>query len=182
MKKYLCVFCGSASGKGNSFVDFAIELGESIVNHGYHLVYGGASIGVMGAVADRVLEKGHEVVGVMPQSLIDWEVGHKGLTKLEVVDSMHVRKEKMYTYSDAFVAIPGGFGTLDELCEIVTWAQLKYHQKPIYILNFNGFFDHLIMHFKKAHENGFISKEHIDLIKVYNDIPDMMKSIQEELN
>ena len=182
MNNNLCVFCGSASGKGSGYIDFAIELGSAIADNNYHLVYGGASIGVMGAVADQVLEKGNDVIGVMPQSLIDWEVGHKGLTKLDIVDSMHVRKEKMYAYSDAFIAIPGGFGTLDELCEIVTWAQLKYHEKPIYILNYNGFFDYLIKHFESASENGFISKEHLALIKTVSTIDELMNDLKEKLS
>ena len=181
MRKRVCIFCGSSSGKSAKYVDFAKDLGDKMCDENYDLVYGGASIGVMGAVADKVLERGNDVIGIMPQSLIDWEVGHQGLTKLEVVDSMHKRKELMYDYSDTFVAIPGGFGTLDELCEIITWAQLKYHSKPIYVLNFNGFFTSMLDHFKNAHEEGFISKEHLDLVRVVNSTEDLMGSLKESL-
>lgn len=164
--KNVCVFCGSASGKGESYIAMARDLGQKIVSNNMGLVYGGASIGVMGAVADSVLKENGEVIGVMPKSLVDWEVGHDGLTKFEMVDSMHERKQKMYDYSDIFVAIPGGMGTLDELCEIVTWAQLEYHKKPIYLVNFNGFFDGLIQHFKNAVKEGFLKQEHMDLITI----------------
>ncbi len=181
MRKKICVFCGSASGKGSKYINLSLELGESLCDNNYDLVYGGASIGVMGAVADKVLERGNEVIGVMPQSLINWEVGHKGLTTLDVVDTMHARKERMYDYSDAFVAIPGGFGTLDELCEIITWAQLKYHLKPIYVYNFDGFFTHMLEHFKKAHEEGFISKEHLDMVHVVESTEELMKSLKEQV-
>ena len=179
-RKKLCVFCGSASGKGSKYIDLARELGSAICENNMDLVYGGASIGVMGAVADKVLEQGHEVIGVMPQSLINWEVGHRDLTKLEVVGSMHERKEKMYDYSDAFVAIPGGFGTLDELCEIITWAQLKYHEKPIYVLNINGFFTAMLEHFKNAHKEGFISEEHLNLVHVVESTEELMNSLKEK--
>lgn len=165
MKK-ICVFCGSASGKGENYIKMAQELGDKIVINNFGLVYGGASIGVMGAVADSVLKNNGEVIGVMPKSLVDWEVGHEGLSKFEIVETMHERKEKMYDYSDAFVAIPGGMGTLDELCEIVTWAQLEYHKKPIFLVNFNGFFDGLIAHFKNAVTEGFLKQEHMDLITI----------------
>lgn len=181
MRKKICVFCGSSSGKSSKYVEFARELGAKMSEQNFDLVYGGASIGVMGAVADQVLEKGNDVIGIMPQSLIDWEVGHKGLTKLEVVDTMHKRKELMYDYSDVFVAIPGGFGTLDELCEIITWAQLKYHLKPIYVLNFNGFFTSMLDHFKNAHKEGFISKEHLDLVRVVDSVDEFLASLKEIL-
>jgi len=167
--KRICVFCGSASGQGDSYINMAKDLGEKIVSNNMGLVYGGASIGVMGAVADSVLSAKGEVIGVMPKSLVDWEVGHDGLSKFEMVDSMHERKQKMYDYSDIFVAIPGGMGTLDELCEIVTWAQLEYHKKPIYLVNFNGFFDGLIAHFKNAVKEGFLKQEHMDLITIVDD-------------
>lgn len=167
--KKICVFCGASSGKGSQYVDMAISLGQKLVENNYGLVYGGASIGVMGAVADSVLENKGEVIGVMPKSLVDWEVGHEGLSKFEIVDTMHARKERMYDYSDAFIAIPGGFGTLDELCEILTWAQLEYHSKPIFLMNYNGFFDGLIQHFKNAVAEGFLRQEHYDLITIVND-------------
>tara|TARA_R110002072_G_scaffold534_2_gene3564 strand:+ start:103571 stop:104113 length:543 start_codon:yes stop_codon:yes gene_type:complete len=162
MKK-LCVFCGSSAGNDPKYVSEAKDLGAFMAENQLGLVYGGASIGVMGAVADGVLDKKGTVVGVIPQSIIDLEVGHQHLTNLYIVDSMHERKQKMYDLSDAFLAIPGGIGTLDELCEIFTWAQLEYHKKPIYIVNQDGFFDHLLNHFQSCVDKGFVKKEHLDL-------------------
>ncbi len=158
--KYICVFCGSSKGLGEEYLKSARKFGEQIAAKGWGLVYGGASIGVMGAVADGVLAGGSEVIGVIPESLVNWEVAHDGLTKLHIVDSMHTRKKMMYDLSDAFVAIPGGMGTLDELCEIITWSQLKLHTKPCYVLNENNFYRHLIAHFDFICEQGFLSTEH----------------------
>ncbi|MDD0854308.1 TIGR00730 family Rossman fold protein [Halobacteriovorax sp. GB3] len=176
MKK-IAVFCGSSAGKSPKYVEMAKELGELLVENNMGLVYGGASIGVMGAVADSVLEKKGEVWGVMPKSLVDWEVAHDNLTKFEVVESMHERKKIMYDWSDAFVAIPGGMGTLDELCEIITWAQLEYHTKPCYVLNFDGFFDHLLAHFKLANAEGFLSDEHLGLVREVNSIQEFIADV-----
>lgn len=163
--KYLCVFCGSSPGLGSRYLKEGEELGKEIVKRGWGLVYGGASVGVMGAVAEGVLSSGGSVIGVMPESLVRWEVAHKNLTELHIVDSMHTRKKMMYDLSDAFLAIPGGMGTLDELCEIVTWSQLKLHQKPCYILNQNNFYRHLIAHFDHITEQGFLSQEHRRIVK-----------------
>lgn len=158
--KYICVFCGSSNGQSPDYVESARKFGEAIAKRGFGLVYGGASIGVMGAVADGVLAAGGEVVGVIPESLVNWEVAHDGLTKLHIVDSMHTRKKMMYDLSEVFIAIPGGMGTLDELCEIVTWSQLKLHTKPCFVLNENNFYRHLIAHFDHICEQGFLSTEH----------------------
>lgn len=179
MKK-ICVFCGSSAGRDKSYLEMAEEMADLLVEQDYGLVYGGASIGVMGAMADKVLKEKGEVWGVMPQSLVDWEVAHEGLTKFEIVDSMHARKEIMYNWSDAFIALPGGFGTLDELCEILTWAQLRYHEKPCFLFNFNGFFDHLVGHFQHINKEGFLSDEHLNLITVVNsmdELSDEMKKL-----
>ncbi|MFT6068450.1 MAG: hypothetical protein ACJAT2_000217 [Bacteriovoracaceae bacterium] len=162
----LCVFCGSKEGKSKKYTELGLELGALMAKEKMPLVYGGGSVGIMGVLADACLENGGSVYGVMPQSLMDWEVGHSGLTELTVVESMHERKAKMYELSDGFVALPGGMGTLDELCEIITWAQLDYHKKPIYLLNDFGFFDHLIKHFDLAVEEGFLSQEHRDWVNV----------------
>ncbi|OUR93525.1 Rossman fold protein, TIGR00730 family [Halobacteriovorax marinus] len=177
MKK-ICVFCGSSAGKSKAYIEMANDVADLLVEQDHGLVYGGASIGVMGAMADKVLKKNGEVWGVMPQSLVDWEVAHEGLTKFEVVDSMHARKEVMYNWSDAFVALPGGFGTLDELCEILTWAQLKYHEKPCFLLNFNGFFDHLIKHFQHINKEGFLSDEHLELITIVDSIEELSVELE----
>jgi uncharacterized protein (TIGR00730 family) len=169
MKK-LCVFCGSAAGNSDYMTE-ARRLGAEIAKSGMGLVYGGASIGLMGAFADGALSASGEVHGVIPRFLGDREIAHAGLTELHYVDSMHERKQLMYDLSDGFLAFPGGMGTLDELCEIVTWAQLKKHDKPCYLYNYNGFFDGLIAHFKKCTEEGFLSAEHLKLVRVCEQLP-----------
>ncbi len=177
MKK-ICVFCGSASGKNSKYVGLANELGDKLVQKDMGLVYGGASIGVMGAVADSVLKKDGAVWGVIPQAIIDLEVGHENLTELKIVGSMHERKKQMYDLSDAFVAIPGGMGTLDELCEIITWAQLKFHHKPCYVLNVDGFFDHLMEHFRYINTEGFLSDEHLALVKEVKSLDELFSDFE----
>ncbi len=166
MKK-ICVFCGSSTGKKPQYVEQARSLGADMAKRDIGLVYGGASIGVMGAIANGCLEAGGKVWGVIPQSIIDLEVGHQNLTGLEVVDGMHERKARMYELSDAFFALPGGMGTLDELCEIITWAQLQYHSKPCYIINTDGFFDGLLQHFSYINKEGFLSDAHYQLFKSF---------------
>ncbi len=162
MKK-LCVFCGSKSGNQQYLKD-AETLGHLLAENKIGLVYGGAKVGLMGALADGVLAKGGDVWGVMPQSLIDLEVAHKDLKMFYTVSNMHERKQKMYDLSDGFLAIPGGMGTLDELFEITTWGQLQYHNKPIWLLNSRGFFDNLLGHLRLASREGFISASHLNLI------------------
>jgi len=168
LKKRICVFCGSSDGKSSEYREKAKELGVELAKQDIGLVYGGASIGVMGAVADACLEAGGEVIGVIPQSILDIEVGHDHLTRLHVVKDMHERKAKMYELSDGFFTIPGGMGTLDELCEIVTWSQLGYHNKPCYVINQNGFFTNLLNHFRHANAEGFLSDEHLDLVREFS--------------
>jgi uncharacterized protein (TIGR00730 family) len=177
MKKNICVFCGSAEGKKPEYMELAKNFGIELMNRKMGLVYGGASVGLMGAVADGLLNSGGEVYGVIPQHLVDYEVAHKNLTKLYVVSTMHERKKKMYDLSDVFVAIPGGFGTLDELFEILTWAQLELHDKPCYILNVNGFYDHLLSHVKKANTEGFVSNKHLELLKVVGSLDELFDAI-----
>lgn len=179
--KRICVFCGSSSGKSPEYLKVAQELGKLLAQNNFGLVYGGASIGIMGAVADAVLAEGGKVWGVIPQSIMDLEVAHGNLTELHVVDSMHERKKLMYDLSDAFVALPGGMGTLDELCEILTWAQLGYHRLPCYLVNYQGFFDHLMTHFKKINEEGFLSNEHLALLTEVSDNKKLLEMIQQEV-
>lgn len=176
--KYLCVFCGSSKGQGEEYTKSARKFGEHIAKKGWGLVYGGASIGVMGAVADGVLEAGGEVIGVIPESLVNWEVAHANLTKLHIVDSMHTRKKMMYDLSDAFVAIPGGMGTLDELCEIITWSQLKLHTKPCFVLNENNFYRHLIAHFDHICEQRFLSTEHRRIVREASDQTELWQLLE----
>jgi uncharacterized protein (TIGR00730 family) len=153
----VCVFCGAGRGAGSSFLELAAELGRAIVARGSGLVYGGASVGMMGALANAALGAGGAVVGVIPRALVDREIAHAGLTELLVVESMHARKARMVELSDSFVALPGGFGTLDELFEVTTWAQLGLHRKPIGVLDANGFFSSLLAHVDGAVSSGLIS-------------------------
>ncbi len=177
MKKMLCVFCGSSPGKNLKYMDLARELGLKMGAKEIGLVYGGASIGLMGQIADACLEKKSKVVGVIPDSLTKLEIAHKGLTENHIVSNMHERKKLMYDLSDAFVAIPGGMGTLDEICEILTWAQLKYHNKPCFILNTFGFYDALLEHFRFVNNEGFLKKEHLDLVKVVSSIDELLEQV-----
>ena len=165
----ICVFCGSKGGNGDAFTNEAKRFGQWMAEHKHNLVYGGASIGVMAAVADAVLEKGSEVYGVMPSVLKDMEVAHKGLSKFYETEDMHERKKLMYQLSDIFVIFPGGFGTMDELFEILTWKQLGLHNKPIIIYNLNGYFDNMVKQFQAMKDNGFLSEEHLGYLNIAND-------------
>ncbi|OGV34341.1 MAG: Rossman fold protein, TIGR00730 family [Lentisphaerae bacterium GWF2_45_14] len=163
--KYICVFCGSSHGSNPIYAKAARLLGKEIAKRGFGLVYGGASVGIMGEIADTVLEAGSEVIGVIPERL-EKEVAHKGLSKLHTVGTMHERKALMYELSDFFIALPGGFGTLDEIFEALTWAQLGYHPKPCGLLNTAGYYDELLNFLKKSVREGFIKKEHFEMLCV----------------
>ncbi len=168
------VFCGSSSGQGDGYRATATELGGLLAARGLTLVYGGAHVGTMGAVADGCLVAGGKVVGVMPQRLVDREVAHAGLTELHVVDSMHTRKALMAERSDAFIALPGGFGTYDELFEILTWAQIGLHTKPIGLLNVGGFYTPLLTFLHGAVAAGFVQQRHFDLLHVAETAADLL--------
>jgi hypothetical protein len=155
----VCVFCGSSTGKHPGYKLAAQSFGRALVRRGKGLVYGGGRVGLMGVIADTVLEAGGEVYGVLPEALATLEVGHEGLTELFLVPNMHARKAKMAELSDAFVAMPGGYGTLEELFEVVTWAQLGLHDKPIALLNVAGYFDGLLGCIDSAVAEGFIRPE-----------------------
>ena len=142
--KTLCVYCGSNAGNNPVYAEQARVLGRTMAEQGLVLVYGGGNVGLMGIVADAVLEHGGEVIGVIPQQLVDWEVAHRGVTRLEVVDSMHTRKQRMFELSDGFIALPGGFGTLDEMFEMLTWRQLGLGKKPCAFLDVQGFWQPLM--------------------------------------
>jgi len=165
-KKWICVFCGSAVGARAEFAAAADNLGRAIAERGYGLVFGGGSIGLMGVAADAALDAGAEVFGVIPDLIMDCEVGHNGLTELCVVRSMHERKAMMANRADAFIALPGGFGTMDEFMEIVTWAQLGIHSKPCVLVNVAGYYDPLLRFLEVAVEDGFIRHENRGLIQV----------------
>ena len=142
--KSICVYCGSNAGSKPAYTERAIALGDRIAKEGLQLVYGGGNVGLMGIVADAVLAAGGEVVGVIPEQLVNWEVAHRGVSRLEVVGSMHERKMRMFDLSDGFVALPGGFGTLDEMFEMLTWRQLGLGNKPCAFLDVEGFFEPLV--------------------------------------
>jgi uncharacterized protein (TIGR00730 family) len=161
MSRRICVFCGSSPGAdAAAFAAMARDTGAAIARAGYGVVYGGGRIGLMGLVADAALAEGAEVIGVIPRALSGAEIAHDGLTRLHVVESMHERKALMASLSDGFVALPGGFGTMDEFCEILSWKQLGIHDKPIALLNFNGYFAELIALFDGMVRRGFVSPQH----------------------
>ena len=157
--KRICVYCGSSPGKISDYQEAAKILGKELAERGIGLVYGGASIGVMGTVADAVLEQGGEVFGVIPFVLAKREVAHKGLDELFVVNSMHERKAKMAELSDGFIALPGGWGTIEEIFEMLTWAQLGLHDKPCGLLNISSYYDHLFAFLEHAIDQRFVQQE-----------------------
>lgn len=160
----ICVFCGSSFGRGSVYREAAGECGRLIAAHGAGLVYGGSQLGLMGVVADTVAGLGMPVTGVVPKLLVEKEAAHRGLTDLRVVASMHERKALMAELATAFLAIPGGFGTFDELFEIITWAQLGLHSKPVGLLNVNGYFDPMLRMIDHAVEEGFIKERYRGLV------------------
>lgn len=171
--KRICVFCGSSNGQTKIYTEQAKQVGHYLAQNSIGLVYGGGRVGVMGAVANAVLELGGDVIGVIPKSLVTAEVAHHEVTKLHIVEGMHERKKMMYDFSDAFMVLPGGMGTLDEMFEILTWAQLQYHSKPVFILNSFGFFDDLLSYLNKCNREGFIKNEHLHLFKVIKDFKEI---------
>ena len=177
----LAVYCGSSMGADPLFADAAKAIGEEMARRGIGLVYGGGRLGLMGVVADAVLEGGGEVHGVIPQALIDLEVAHTGLTELHVVTSMHERKSKMTELTDAFVALPGGIGTLDELFEAWTWNALGYHSKPFCLLNPAGFWDKLIGFLDHVTESGFMSPERRAQLLVADTIAEGIEKLDEAI-
>ena len=158
--KTLAVYCGAAHGVNPVYADAARLLARAMVDHNISLVYGGGKVGLMGVIADEVLRLGGEATGVIPRALVEREVGHAGLTRLFVVKDMHERKAMMADLSEGFIAMPGGMGTLEELFEMLTWAQLGIHAKPIGLLNVNGFYDGLIGFVAHQHASGFVRAEH----------------------
>jgi uncharacterized protein (TIGR00730 family) len=156
----ICVFCGSNRGSDPAYLDAARVLGQLFAREGVALVYGGGSVGLMGELADAVLQAGGEVIGVIPHALWAREVGHRGLTDLRIVDTMHERKAMMADLADAFIALPGGLGTLEEILEIWTWAQLGLHQKPVGFLDVNGFFASLMQFLDRAVSEQFLKPQH----------------------
>jgi uncharacterized protein (TIGR00730 family) len=166
----VCVFCGGNPGRRPSYAAAATALGEALAERGMAVVYGGASVGLMGAVADAALAKGGKVYGVLPSFMTGREIGHQGLTELSLVGSMHERKGQMAARSGAFVALPGGFGTLDELFEVLTWSQLGLHKKPIALLDVDGYFTSLVAFLDHAEREGLLRPEHRAMLFVESDV------------
>lgn len=173
--KRICVFCGSSRGLSDQYINAAKELGLALVKRNIGLVYGGASVGLMGEIANTVMEAKGEVIGVIPKALVEREVACKKLPDLRVVGSMHERKALMVELSDGFIALPGGLGTLEELFEVLTWAQLGIHEKPCGILNINGYFDHLVEFLNHTESQKFIEKEHRSMILIDNEPAELIK-------
>jgi uncharacterized protein (TIGR00730 family) len=172
--KSVTVFCGSSFGFNEIYKDQANLLGQVLAKKGIRLVYGGAKVGLMGAVADGALSEGGEVVGVLPKFLLEKELGHEGLTELILVNSMHERKLKMNDLCDGVIALPGGFGTLEELFEMLTWAQLGLHEKPVALLNINGYYDSMNVLTKTMVDSGFLKQVNRDMLLVSDNIEDLL--------
>ncbi|MBH0097349.1 TIGR00730 family Rossman fold protein [Psychrobacter sp. NZS113] len=176
----VAVYCGSRLGNKEVYEQAARELGRALADNGMGLVYGGASIGLMGAVADEVINGGAQAVGVIPTFMLKHEIAHEQLTRLHLTDTMHTRKTVMAEYADAFITLPGGLGTLEEIMEIATWRQLYQHEKPMIILNINGFYDRMVEHLKYTADQGFMKQEDLERLVVCNTIDeaiDLLKTV-----
>ena len=177
--KSICVFCGSSFGARPAYRDAAERLGRLLAERGITLVYGGGCIGLMGAIADSALAAGGQVIGVIPDSLLRREVGHRGVTRLHVVQTMHERKALMADLADAFIALPGGYGTLEEFCEVVTWSQLGIQQKPCGLLNIEKYWDGLLAVLDHAVDEGFVRMENSELVLVAQNPQSMLERLAE---
>ena len=178
----ICLFCGSNMGANPTYLAEAKLLGKEIAGRGWGLVYGGTSVGLMGATADSALSGGAEVIGVLPQTLQNREIAHRGLKKLHMVESMHERKALMASLSDAFIALPGGYGTLDEFFEVVTWAQLNIHSKPCVLINSDGFYDFLLRFLDHAVKEQFVRPDNLRLVHVARDSAEALHWIAQHLD
>jgi uncharacterized protein (TIGR00730 family) len=175
----LCVYCGSRSGSEAAYTEAAREVGTRIGELGWQLVYGGGRAGLMGVVADAALAAGAPVIGVIPSSLMERELGHADLTELHVVETMHERKLMMAERADAFLALPGGIGTFEELFEVWTWRQLGYHDKPLGLLNVAGYYDTLLGFITQVMERGFVNAAQRDLLEVDSNVPQLLARLGE---
>jgi len=176
----VCVFCGSQPGTRPAYLQAARDLGAQLARRGWTAVYGGGHVGMMGALADSALAAGGKVIGVIPEHLMRPEVAHQGLTELLVVDSMHTRKRIMAGRSDAFVVLPGGYGTFEEMFEMVTWRQLELHAKPVGLVNVDGYFDHLLQFLRHAAGQEFIRPQHRGLLSVEATVPALLDGLQRQ--
>lgn len=178
MLKRVCVFCGSSPGNKDEYLKAARDTGRLLAERGIELVYGGGKVGLMGAIADACLAAGGAAIGVIPQLMVDKEVAHRGLTELRVVQTMHERKALMADLSDAFLALPGGYGTWDELCEVLTWSQIGIQHKPSGLLNVNGYYDPLLAMADRAVKDGFLPEIHRALLLTETDPGKLLKYLE----
>ena len=176
MKK-ICIYCGSSNYADPKYQNLAFSIGQHFAKNNIGIVYGGGNIGLMGQVANGALQEGGQVFGVIPHHLKELELAHKGLTELYITQSMHERKALMAHLSDGFIALPGGYGTLEELIEVTTWSQLNYHDKPVGLLNVFGFYDHLLKWIGHAHQEKFIRGKHRQLIASSDTIEDLLEKM-----
>ena len=179
MAKRICVFCGSSSGVRESYAQAARTLARHLVSLGIGIVYGGGKVGLMGTLADAALEAGGEVIGVIPESLVAKEVGHGGVSELRVVGSMHERKALMAELSDAFIALPGGYGTFEEFCEVLTWTQLGLHRKPCGVLNVERYYDPLLALFDHAVAEQFVKPAHRGIVIADDNVESLVARLLE---
>lgn len=167
--KRICIYCGSNNGTHAAYMTAAQEMGKVLAERGIRLIYGGGKVGIMGIVADAVLEHGGEVTGVITKALFDLETGKNELADLRIADNMHERKAGMAALAEGFIALPGGFGTFEELFEAITWLQLGIHQKPVGILNVNGYYDALLVFLRHTCDQGFVREAHLQMLLVDDD-------------
>lgn len=177
-QKLIALYCGSRSGNHPIYQKTAIELAKTLADHHFGLVYGGASIGLMGQVADAIMENGGETVGVIPEFMLDYEIAHQNLTELHIVRTMHERKALMAERASAFIALPGGLGTFEEILEVATWGQLNQHQKPMMLYNVNGFYDALITQLDHAVQEGFLPPQHRAKLIVCNHLQQILNVLK----
>jgi uncharacterized protein (TIGR00730 family) len=170
----LAVYCGSASPSDPRYINVAREVGGALAARGIGVVYGGGRLGLMGAIADAALKAGGEVIGIIPKALVGLEVAHKGLSQLHIVDTMHQRKQAFTDLSDGFLTLPGGTGTMDELWEALSWAQLGYHSKPVGLLNVAGYYDGIVAYWEMMQDVGFLRPQHRDLLMTSNNLIDLL--------
>mgnify|MGYP003471829466 FL=1 len=173
----ICVYCASSNRVDEVWRESARDMARCLARRGVGVVFGGGSVGLMGALADAALAEGVEVIGVIPRKLLDLELGHRGVTELVVVDTMHERKHRMAELSDGFVALPGGWGTLEEIFEVTTWTQLGYHDKPVGLLNVGGYYDHLLAFLDHSSELGFIRREHRPILQSATDPDELLERL-----
>jgi len=176
--KAVCVFCGASNDAPKKHLDLGTELGKDMAKNNIRLVYGGGDCGIMGSVANSVMAEGGKVTGVFPESLKNIENEHQSLTEIVMVETMHQRKELMYQRSQAFVILPGGFGTMDEMFEILTWKQLLMHEKPIIVVNHDGYWDHLVALMENIIDQGFAERSMRDHFTVVDDVDGLMKELE----